>query len=171
MNTKLQFYHDIVAILGKGNVVIGGSMSLLAHKDPSIKPDYIPGDIDLCVSNEHFMQVIDKYLLSLGYTKTIDIPNPYGFTVRAQYKLGIEKHDFFINPALSVLSSEIDGIYYGHPSVSWCARGFYAGMGRSTKAMQQLVDAGYITNPVVNKTSFKTRVLILCSAIKQLLYL
>jgi hypothetical protein len=157
MKTKLEFYHTIIAIVGKHNVAIGGSMSLLAHKDPSVSPDYVPGDIDLCIGSEYHLMLIDQHLKSLGYTMTLDIPTPFGFTVRRQYKLGVEKHDFFINPDLGNLISDIDDITYINTSVVWCARGFYAGLG-SDKAWNQLVNSGLIGPHKRFKMSFRQKI-------------
>lgn len=155
MKNKLNFYHIIEALVG--DVAIGGSIALMAQNDPSVSADYKPGDIDLCISSEEDLQTIHEALIADGYTVSLDIPSPYMFTVRRQYKKDGEKHDFFIVPGLSKLMSCIDGIFYTHVSIVWAARGFYAGVG-SAKAHGQLVGAGLITdNP---KPAMRTRSLI-----------
>lgn len=128
-----------------GRVAIGGSMSLIAHKDATVPAGYQPGDIDLCLSCEEDLTTIHEYLTVQGYTRTLNLPHHHMFTVRAQYCKDGEKHDFFIVPALDEFQSTIDGIQYISPCIVWAARGFYAGVG-SHKAYRQLVDGGLVVD-------------------------
>lgn len=166
MDSKMSFYHNIEALVDV--VAIGGSMSLLAQNDPTVPADYVPGDIDLCISSEEDLQIIHEYLVAQGYTMTLDIPSPYMFTVRRQYKRDGEKHDFFIVPGIENIRVNVDGIYYTHTGIVWAARGFYAGVG-SVKAHSQLVSGGFITDNPKPVMSFKRLVKQLVKNIKFLL--
>ena len=151
---KFTFY-SIVDKLVDGRVAIGGSMALIAHKDPTVPAGYKPGDIDLCIESEEDLQTIHEELTKEGFKMSLDIPNPYMFTVRRQYKIGKEKFDFFVVPNVESLKTEIDGFNYCHPSIVWAARGFYAGVG-SSKAYFQLVNGGLINNNPRPKMKLKT---------------
>ena len=151
---KLTFY-SLIEELVDGRVAIGGSMALIAHKDPTVPAGYKPGDIDLCITSEEDLQYIHEQLEAKGFEVSLDIPNPYMFTVRRQYKKDGEKFDFFVVPGIVNLMSKIDGRNYCHPSIIWAARGFYAGVG-SSKAYFQLVDGGLINNNPRPKLRFKT---------------
>lgn len=153
MSSKLEFYHVIHDVVD-GRLAIGGSMTLIAHKDPTVMPEYVHGDIDICLSSEIDIQLVHNYLMANGYEQTLDIKNPFMFTVRTQYKRGGEKHDFFIVPAIETLRSEIDGVLYAHPSITWAARGFYAGIG-SHKAYSQLVAGGLVNDVARHKYSVR----------------
>lgn len=162
------FYLWVCQLIGSANVAIGGSLSLMAQNDPTVPSGYKPGDIDLCISSEEDLEVIHEALTAAGYKMTLDIVNPYMFTVRRQYKKGGEKHDFFIVPNISNLSVKVNGVNYSHTGIVWAARGFYAGVG-SQKAYQQLVDGGYVVDNPKPTMTLKRRVKSLIKSITSVL--
>ena len=166
MQDKLNFYHYIAGMVDV--VAVGGSIALLVQNDPTVPSDYVPGDIDLCIASEEDMQIIHENMIADGYVMSLNIDNPYMFTVRRQYKRDGEKHDFFILAGVAKLSSIIEGVCYIHPSVVWAARGFYAGVG-SSKAFGQLVDGGYITNTPKPMMSLKSKIKRIIKDLKFLL--
>lgn len=168
MKTSHKNFYEQIAYLLRDRVAVGGSLALYARQDPSLSSDYVPGDIDLVIESEDDMNLVHTFLTRDGYQVSLDLPQGYAFCVRRQYIKGNEKHDFFIVPAMMVLSNHIDGVRYTHSSIVWAARGFYLGVG-SEKSFTQLRDAGYITTIVPSKFKLKWKIKKLIMDIKYLL--
>ena len=141
-------HYPALHMMLQGEVLIGGSTALVALGE--LPSTYQPGDVDFCV-RECSIPTVTEYLVSLGYVVTKDVPNGPAFTIRKQFKLGEEKVDFFVVPAIESWMCIINGIQYTKPAVIWAARGYYAGVG-SEKAQKQLVDNGMIKPFVPNTT-------------------
>jgi len=145
-------HYPALHMMLQGQVSIGGSTALVALGE--LPSTYQPGDVDFCV-RECSIPIVTDYITSLGYHMTMDYPDGNAFTVRRQFKLGEEKVDFFVVPAIESWMVAIDGIQYVKPAVIWAARGYYAGVG-SEKAQKQLVDNGMIRPFVPNSALAST---------------